>query len=143
MRKPLLTGTVTAMVLALSVTLVAQRPGGQGRGPGGGPPPQGRDGGPGRPGGPPPCDPSILKQKLNMTAEQAASFDQITQAERDASQPILDQIRALAGDGPRSGNPPSSETQAKIADLEKQLATIHGDAHGQIVQMLTPEQQQQ
>ena len=146
MRKPLVTGTVTAIVMALGVTLVAQRPGGQGRGPGGGPPPasqQGRNGGPGRPGGPGPCDPAILKQQLNMTAEQAASFDRITQAEADASKPILDELHTLLGDGPRSGNPPSNETQEKVADLNKQLATIRGDAHAQIVQMLTPEQQQQ
>ena len=130
MRKPLLTGSVMAIVMALGVTLVAQRPGGQGRGPG-------------RPGGPGPCDPAILKQQLNMTAEQAAAFDKIKQAEMDASKPILDQLQALLGDGPRSGHPPSSETQAKIEDLNKQLATIRGDAHQQIVQMLTPEQQQQ
>ena len=131
MKRHLLTGTVTAIVMALGVTLVAQRPGGQGRG------------GPGRPGGPGPCDPAIFKQQLNMTAEQAAAFDRIKQAEMDASKPILDQLHLLIGDGPRSGNPPSSDVQAKIDDLNKQLATIRGDAHTQIVQMLTPEQQQQ
>ena len=143
MRKPLLTGTVTAMVLALGVTVVAQRPGG--RGPGGGPPPGGQQGrgGPGRPGGPGPCDPAILKQQLNMTAEQAAAFDRIKQAEMDASKPILDELHTLLGDGPRPGNPPSSDVQAKVADLNKQLGAIRGDAHTQIVQMLTPEQQQQ
>lgn len=145
MRKPLLTGVVTAMVMALGVTLVAQRPGGQGRGPGGGPPPgsaQGR-GGPGRPGGPGPCDPAILKQQLNMTADQAAAFDRIKQSEMDASKPILDELHGLLGDGPRSGNPPSSDVQAKVADFNKQLGTIREDAHTQIVQLLTPEQQQQ
>lgn len=146
MRKRLLTGTVTAIVMALGVTLVAQRPGGRGRGPGGGPPPgsqQGRTGGPGRRGGPGPCDPAILKQQLHMTSEQATAFDRIKQAEMDASKPVIAQLQALIGDGPRSGNPPSSETQEKIAELNKQLATIRGDAHTQIVQMLTPEQQQQ
>lgn len=107
---------VAVMAIALSGTLLAQQP--RGRGPGG----------QGRPGGPGPCNPDVIKKALNLTADQSAAFDQITQKEREAAKPLLDQLRELAGDPRR--------------DLEKQIAAIHQDAHAQFVETLTPEQRQ-
>jgi len=53
----------------------------------------------------------VLKEALNLTADQSATFDRITQEANDQSQPLMDQ-----------------------------LAAIHAATHDRIAEMLTPDQ---
>jgi protein CpxP len=104
-------------------------------------------GGPGGPGGP--HHAGMLAEKLNLTAEQKASWDAIESATRTAVQPLMEQRRALH-DQIESALDAATPDVAAIGTLmvqshalDKQLKAAHEATHSKLSALLTAEQKAQ
>jgi Spy/CpxP family protein refolding chaperone len=121
----------------------------QGPGPGG---PMGRRGGPGGPGGPgrpggPGMIGPMLFERLDLTSDQRDRVKQILDSHRDEQKALADRGMkahealqdAVTGPFDESG---IRARAADVAAVDADMAVAQGRVYGELVQILTPDQQQ-